>query len=1143
MRLMGRFLLRLAVVAAALLLLALVFVLVVAHTDRFREWMHDRIVSGTAPLFPAKLAIGRIESSIFGTLVAHDVAVVYQDNPIIRVGRMTVEWTLRPLLVGAPPRIAVVIDRPEIRLLQSAAGEWNIVAAFETEPTELPSWFAIDIDPVTVREGTASVARAGEDLVQLGELNVDARLALRAAGIEVAVPGLAAALKAASLPAMFVRAQLVYDNRAAPETLVIHSLSAESAQSRVTVVGDVQDLDAPVLHLDVTLDAAAAELRQIVPAVPLRSGVTGTLALNGPLGALQATARVAAGEALLQAAAQVDLTAADLEYRAQAILSNMEPAKLLDAAVPGGVIGARVEASGGVKLASIDAQAEIDVRGVRWREHPLGDVTVSANLAAGSVIATADARGGPARLSAHGRAALAGEPAYQLTAQVRELDPARIPGGWPQSRGTVNVDVTIDATGNSLDTLQAQAQIDLLPSSVGSIQLENGRVRAALAQQRVRIDELRLSAPGTTLSVSGNVGIRADADGDVSYNLQVADIEPWLRLAGQSGKGALSITGKTKGRVDALQTSGQLEVKSLTFAEASLERGDLRFDLAGAGTVAPRGTVSVLLHRLRAGVEVESVEANAVLVAGPPAAATVQINARDSAGRPQRIAGQVVYGGRERSLRLDAISLDTPAGVWQLARPAEIVQSAAGVRVGELRLEHDRQYVSVRGQVAPELALEVRAVALDLALLNVAHNRFTTEVAGRVDAALSLRGRPERPQPDGTLQLRGGAVRLRPLGVEVHDALVDVELNETGVQIIRLSAQAGDGRLSGSGRIGLQGATPGEMQWSLEVGNWPAIDTARHRATIAASLQGEGTLRAPVVRGRVDVLRASLRPDLRFLEQQSLTRDPTIIVVGRESSSEREGTAETASGEEASDIWKALALEVTVRVTRNSWIRHPDASIELTGEVNAAKRAGGELMLVGGIQTVRGWVSFRNRRFTLREGGVRFTGNVPIDPSLDVVAGHRFPDYDVEIVIGGTVEHPSLTLRSTPSLEQSDILALILFGKPVDQLAHGERVGLQDQALSIVGTYAAQEIGRSISDALGLDHLGIDIRQVDFEGGTVGVGTYLTERTYVTIDQDVTKGAGTKATIEFSLTPSWQILTSTNSVGDSEAGLIWRKRY
>jgi len=196
--------------------------------------------------------------------------------------------------------------------------------------------------------------------------------------------------------------------------------------------------------------------------------------------------------------------------------------------------------------------------------------------------------------------------------------------------------------------------------------------------------------------------------------------------------------------------------------------------------------------------------------------------------------------------------------------------------------------------------------------------------------------------------------------------------------------------------------------------------------------------------------------------------------------------------------------------------------------------------LSGQIETVRGWMVFQGKRFTLQHGQINLTGGKEVDPSLDITAQYKAGEYTVYVIIGGTGNKPSLKLDSDPALSQADILSVLLFGKPANELNDGQRKSMRSRAQDMATSFAVSELGRSVGEALGLSGRGIQVEEVSTE--RVALGTYLTERTYVTIAENIAT-QGQEVGIEYELTRRLGLSTSTNSAGGSGADVIWRYRY
>ncbi|MGH8644643.1 MAG: translocation/assembly module TamB domain-containing protein [Gammaproteobacteria bacterium] len=441
-----------------------------------------------------------------------------------------------------------------------------------------------------------------------------------------------------------------------------------------------------------------------------------------------------------------------------------------------------------------------------------------------------------------------------------------------------------------------------------------------------------------------------------------------------------------------------------------------------------------------------------------------------------------------------------------------------------------------------ELNASIRSTGLDLAVLNALADQGVRDVEGKLVLDLRLQGPVSRSQPAGSFGLQEGKATLEATGLTYADVTLLGTMGPDQIRIEQVSAQSRKGQIQGRGRVDIRDYRPQRLELSLTATRWPAIWTRQYKAEIDLQVDAQGPLTSPRVTGHAEVLHARLRPDLAILQDKPITpRDKTIVLVQAEDGAKPAPPRQAQEpGVAENPIYEALALDFKLRLGRDTQVRHPNARLELTGEVRAKKPKGGPLSLVGGIETEEGWAGFKGRRFVMERGRAVFTGGQRINPSLDIVAAHQASEYLIQVIVAGSAEEPRLDLKSEPPLEQADILAVLLFGKPASELERGEKLDLQRQAVSLAGSYAVSAIGQSVSDALGLEALGVEM---DFSGGQVGLERYLTPKARISISQDLVGGQGQKVSIDHELAPGWEISTVTSSGGSSGADIIWRKRY
>src|SRR6185436_16036336 len=230
------------------------------------------------------------------------------------------------------------------------------------------------------------------------------------------------------------------------------------------------------------------------------------------------------------------------------------------------------------------------------------------------------------------------------------------------------------------------------------------------------------------------------------------------------------------------------------------------------------------------------------------------------------------------------------------------------------------------------------------------------------------------------------------------------------------------------------------------------------------------------------------------------------------------------------------------KTPRNTWVHLEDGSIEFRGDIQVSKVAYESISLVGTLESVRGWYSFHGRKFSLERGFIYFTGQTPVDPSLDIVMRHTVSEYRVDVVVGGTTRSPELTLQSEPTLEQADVLSLLMFGKTTTALTSGEKASLQSQALQTAAGYIANDLRQSLAKELGIDNLELDVGET-LNKSRIGAGTYVRENVFVSTSQQLGDVNNHEFAIEYSLSENWQLKAATTTRGEDSIDVQWQKRY
>jgi autotransporter translocation and assembly factor TamB len=265
--------------------------------------------------------------------------------------------------------------------------------------------------------------------------------------------------------------------------------------------------------------------------------------------------------------------------------------------------------------------------------------------------------------------------------------------------------------------------------------------------------------------------------------------------------------------------------------------------------------------------------------------------------------------------------------------------------------------------------------------------------------------------------------------------------------------------------------------------------------------------------------------------------------------------ARAQNGAEAADdsVWSRATVNVDVRMPDNLVLRGRnlrvgtgsmglgDINLTVGGTMTLRKPPRQDPILVGAVAAVRGFYEFQGRRFTVTRGStVQFRGTRPINPSLDVTGEREVSGITARVRVTGTARRPAIALSSQPPLEEGDVLALIVFNQPLNELGSSQQVDLLqragDMALGAVASRLTESIGRTLDLDL------FEVRAPTAEGaGEVSVGTQVNERVFVGFKQQFGSAEASRVSIEYRLTEAIRLLTSFGQGGNSNMSIRERE--
>jgi len=445
---------------------------------------------------------------------------------------------------------------------------------------------------------------------------------------------------------------------------------------------------------------------------------------------------------------------------------------------------------------------------------------------------------------------------------------------------------------------------------------------------------------------------------------------------------------------------------------------------------------------------------------------------------------------------------------------------------------------------ANRIDFHVDSSPIDLGLVQGVTTALSN-VRGVLQAKVDVTGTAADPKANGAITVQNAAFEVNPTGVEYTDLDGRIDLRPDRVHIDQIRVLDNHQQpLTIAGDLAIHERQLGGVNVSIKADDFKVIDNTMGNVRINSDLRIAGELQYPRIDGDLGI------------STGVIDVDPILASAGGSAYSTTETqyeNAATPSPSTSSSPYDALQLNVRLTVPddlviKGQELKTPGAPIglgainlTLGGDVLVSKQPWDVLRLYGTVNTVRGFYDFQGRRFTiLRDGTVRFEGLDEVDPTLDIRAQRIIQSVQANVNVRGTLHKPEIQLSSIPPLEQGDILALIVFNQPLNQLGEGQQVSLVQRAQALAEGAVAGQLAKSLGNALNLDQFEINLAPETGSGPEVTIGEQIGQNLYLKVEQGIADQNVTNVILEYELTSWLRFRTNVMQGSSTQQSLFQR---
>jgi translocation and assembly module TamB len=407
------------------------------------------------------------------------------------------------------------------------------------------------------------------------------------------------------------------------------------------------------------------------------------------------------------------------------------------------------------------------------------------------------------------------------------------------------------------------------------------------------------------------------------------------------------------------------------------------------------------------------------------------------------------------------------------------------------------------------------------------------DVSGELRVNVSAVGSSRDPHFDGTVNLADAAFLVASSGARYKNGRAVLRLSPDRMTVESLHVEDRNGNpLDVRGSLGTHELRVGALEIDATAREFEVLRNEFGRIDVDADLTLRGQFESPRVEGQITITSGDLRVDAildRAMFQPYSTRPATTPDV---------------DAIVALNPWDRLGLGIelhvpntlrlvgdNVQITPGTPIGFGNINLRVLGDLYLYKDPAQPLDITGSFDQVTGTYAFQGRRFDLDPtSSINFQGD--LNPELFVTVTREISGVQTRVTIAGPLQQPELRLASTPPLDASDILSLIVFGTSTNELSALQQQQLAVRAGTLAAGFLAAPIMSALERTLGLSTFEIE-PGTDIRGGArVTIGDEIAPGLVARFSRQFGQDEYDEATIEYYLS---RILRIRATFSDADA--------
>jgi len=361
---------------------------------------------------------------------------------------------------------------------------------------------------------------------------------------------------------------------------------------------------------------------------------------------------------------------------------------------------------------------------------------------------------------------------------------------------------------------------------------------------------------------------------------------------------------------------------------------------------------------------------------------------------------------------------------------------------------------------------------------------------GQLQGLTLISGSIEAPRFGGNLALMNASIDIPSLGLELRDITANVTSDINQTVAIQGQATSGDGTLEFFSEIDAPMTDERSFEISINGDNFTLVNDAEILLKVSSDLQIKGDTKNLNITGTLNLPVVDVQ--LTELPESAIDVSTDTVIVDNGQQTPTVQNAAKANRGILSEM--NMTAEVSIKLGDEARFRGFGLDAQLAGALEITQRGSGSPLTYGELNVVEGYFETYGRRLDIEHGKLLFFGSLG-NPALDIRAVRQTEDIKAGVQMNGTLRNIRSQLFSTPTLPDSDILAVLITGKPFAEMGNQDSNALAG-AITTLGINQGKSFTNQVRSQLGLDTFAINSTG-ETSNSSLTLGKYLTPKIFI----------------------------------------------